>query len=467
MIARDLSPDHPRTHTHLWSSLVARSTEPSFHRVIWRRVAVVTVLATVLAGLAAPSFAGKFTPRPGPTFNSAVGNNANQQKIINKINRTIRSTPRGENIEIMSWNMMSPPAVDAMLRAQRRGVRVRLLMAKGNVSRIDNPSFQRLRRELRQHNRGRARARHSWARVCVQSCRGRGGAAHAKYYLFSKSGRAEDVVIQGSANLTTAAANNQWNDIITQRDSKGVYRFMRQTFYQMAKDKPTRPTYVTESGNGIKLAFFPSAGKNATDPVMQLLNRVHCRRATNTGGRTRIRVAPDSLRQDRGNRLARKLRSLWIDGCDVKIGYTVIGIDTGRMLRAPSRRGPVPLAHMVQDANNDGQFDNYFHMKAMTIVGNVGKNRGAWVTMNGSANWSNAATISDENFGFYYRKGITQTYEDHLNYWYNFFSSRGRAAYRGETARAARADGRLTDDGLLFGIGPIDGVDPYANLELD
>ncbi len=447
---------------------MAPDTQPPLYRAAFRRVAVVVALATVLAGLSAPSFAGKFTPKPGPTYNSAVGSNATQQAIVTKIIRTIRSTPRGENIEIMSWNMMSPPAVDAMLQAQRRGVRVRLIMAKGNAApQLYNPSFTRLRRELRQHNRGRQQARRSWARVCAQSCRGRGGAAHAKFYLFSKSGRAKDVVIQGSANLTTAAANNQWNDIMTQRDSKAPYRFMRGVFYEMAKDKPTRPTYVTQAENGIKLAFFPSAGKNATDPVMQLLRKVKCRGATNTGGRTRIRVAPDALRQDRGNRLARKLRSLWIDGCDVKIGYTVIGIDTGRMLRSPSRRGPVPLAHMVQDTNNDGQFDNYFHMKAMTIVGNFGKNRGSYVTLNGSANFSDAAATSDENFGIYFRKGITRRYEDHLNYWYNFFSSRNRAAFRGETARAARDDGRLTADGLLFGVGPIDGVDPYANLELD
>ena len=120
--------------------------------------------------------------------------------------------------------------------------------------------------------------------------------------------------------------------------------------------------------------FFPATGKGVDDPVGNLLDRIRCRRATNTpNGRTVLRLAPDVIRQDRGMVLGRKLRALWQDGCDVKIGYTVLGVDVGRMLRNGSGRGPVPLRHLVQDANGDGQFDNYFHLKAMSVVGHVGR----------------------------------------------------------------------------------------------
>ena len=34
-------------------------------------------------------------------------------------------------------------------------------------------------------------------------------------------------------------------------------------------------------------------------------------------------------------------------------------------------------------------------------------------------------------------------------------------------ARSAAEQGRLTDDGLLFDTGPVNGVDPYANVDMD
>ena len=101
---------------------------------------------------------------------------------------------------------------------------------------------------------------------------------------------------------------------------------------------------------------------------MQMLNNVSCRGANNTAsGRTKIRIAPDVIRQERGMRLARKLRKMWNNGCDIRIGYTVVGIDVGRFLRQSSGRGPVPMKHLTQDFNGDGEFDNYFHLKSMTI----------------------------------------------------------------------------------------------------
>jgi hypothetical protein len=282
--------------------------------------------------------------------------------------------------------------------------------------------------------------------------------------LFSRSGKARNVLIQGSANLTTAAAGNQWNDIRTTTGAGSGYGFTRKVFRQMAKDKPARKPYVTWKNGPDKLAFFPSAGRRAADPVRGLLSRVKCRGATNTPtGRTRILVAPDALREDRGLELARKLRRLWVAGCGVRIGYTVMGIDVGQMLRKSSPRGPVPLTHMVRDVNGDGQFDDYFHMKSMTIVGNVGGDRNNWVTLNGSANWSDAAARSDENLGIIHRKGLTQRYEEHLGYWYKFFN---RSSARYTYARQAVADDRYVD-GFLLGTGPVNGVDPYANVDQD
>ncbi len=436
--------------------------------MFFRRAAVVITIAVIAAGFQVPADAGRYTPRPGVTFNSAVGSHAKQRAIFGKIIRSIRSTPRGQDIRIMSWNIQSKTAVDALLRAQRRGVRVRVLMSRSNAAAIDNTSWARLDRGLRRGNAHRREARHSWGRLCSASCRGRGGAAHAKYFLFSRSGRARQVVIHGSANLTSASTNNQWNDVYTTVRRERPYRFFVRIFQQMAKDRPVRNPYAAWSNGRDRFMFFPGPRRN--DPVMGLLDKVRCYGATNTKShRTRLVVAPDVLREERGMRLGRKLWQLWQGGCGVRVGYTIVGREIGQMMRRPGQRGRgVPMRHLVQDVNGDGMFDRYFHLKAMSIRGHIGRDRSNRVVLNGSSNWSGRGIRSDENLGIHWREGLARRYEQYLDHWYGWsgFSQRGRYQMSARMTQEAVQDGRIVD-GLLFGTGPINGIDPYANVDLD
>jgi hypothetical protein len=76
------------------------------------------------------------------------------------------------------------------------------------------------------------------------------------------------------------------------------------------------------------------------DPVQDLLSRVTCTGATGAGknGRTIVRAAPDVMRNERGMAIAQRLRELWIQGCDVRIAYTVMGVDVFRFLGAGTAR---------------------------------------------------------------------------------------------------------------------------------
>jgi PLD-like domain len=434
-----------------------------------RRAVVVVAISVIAASFQVPAHAGRYTPRPGVTMNSAVGSGEKQRAIFSKIIRSIRSTPRGQDIRIMSWNIQSKTAVDALLRAQRRGVRVRVLMSRSNAAAINNTSWARLDRGLKRGNAHRRESRHSWGRLCSASCRGRSGAAHAKYFLFSRSGRARHVVIHGSANLTKASTNNQWNDVYTTVNREGPYKFFGRIFSQMAKDRPVRRPYRSWSNGADRFMFFPGSSRN--DPVMDLLDRVKCHGATNTRShRTWLQIAPDVLREERGMRLGRKLWQLWQNGCEVRVGYTIVGRDIGQMMRRPGKRGRgVPMRHLVQDTNGDGMFDRYFHLKAMTIRGHVGAKRNNWVVLNGSSNWSGRGIRSDENLGLHWRKGLVRRYEEYLGYWYSwpgFSNQRSRYQMSARTTQVAVQDGRLVD-GLLFGTGPINGVDPYAHVDMD
>lgn len=439
------------------------------------RMLVAMVLSAGLlvpVGSAAQAAPDRYTPRQGVTFNNPVGGRQVRRAIYRKIMRSINSSPRGSEIYFFTWNFLTSGGADALLRAQRRGVQVKVLMDDRNVTEIDNPPFRRLKRGLRQGNKDRRKERRSWARLCEGSCRGGTGSAHSKFFMFSKAGKARNVVIQGSANFTLASTNNQWNDVYTHVNNKAVWRFADRTFREAARDQKAKPVFIRLDKPSFSLFMYPIAGKNAVDPVGRLLGKVRCRNATNTrNGRTVIRIAPDVIRHDRGMWLARKVRKLWNDGCDVKIGYTVVGIKIGRMLRSGGGRGPVPMKHLVQDFDGDGEFDNYFHLKSMTIRGNVNGDRSNTVVLNGSANWSGLAKVSDENVGVYWRPGVVSRYQKHIEYWYKNFPSDGNP-------RIAARTKSVDDDRLIFGSGrnavyedgePVgDGTfDPFAKLELD
>jgi hypothetical protein len=441
-----------------------------------RTLALMLATAGLMLPVSSPASAtpDNYTPKAGPTFNSPVGGSRDRRAIFRKIVRSVNSTPRGSEINIFSWNFLTQEGKRALLRAQGRGVRVRLLMDIRNKTEIDNPPYRQLRAGLRKGNKGKPRARRSWARVCEDSCRGgKGkGSAHTKVFMFSEVGRADKVVIQGSANFTVASTSNQWNDIYTHRGNPAVWRFYKKVFREAARDRRADRPFLAKSFSDFRLVQFPQVGKRAPDPLKQILNRVRCKRATNTAsGRTRIRIAPDVLRQNRGMQLARKVRNLWDNGCDVRIGYTIVGKDVGRMLRANTGRGPVPMKHLVQDFDGDGQFDNYFHLKAMTIVGNYGKDRSNHVLVNGSANWSSMAKVSDENVGIYYARGPVLRYQEHLDYWYENFPGDGSKSDDPSPLRRSASGA----DPLVFGSGdeavyedgtPL-GYDPFAGMELN
>ena len=152
------------------------------------------------------------------------------------------------------------------------------------------------------------------------------------------------------------------------------------------------------------------------------------------------------MRNERGMAIAQRLRELWIQGCDVRIAYTVMGVDVFRFLGAGTARGPVPKKHLVQDFDGDGEFDNYFHLKALTINGVYDGNPTSYVTLNGSSNWSGYAAVSDENFGILVRRSPTLKYQHFIDYWYENFPK-----------------SVPLDDGHR----PRATVDRYANLDLD
>ncbi|MEO5653173.1 MAG: hypothetical protein ABIN79_15625, partial [Marmoricola sp.] len=157
--------------------------------------------------------------------------------------------------------------------------------------------------------------------------------------------------------------------------------------------------YRQFTAGSVTSTFFPLPRGNASnDPVMQILNRTQCLGSSasgTSGGRTRIRIIQYSIYGERGTWLAKKIRSLWESGCDVAIIYAVSSRPVVSILQSTSGRGRIPMRQSVI-TNERREIVKYNHSKWMTVVGNWGGARDAYVTFTGSANWSPFAFTGDE-----------------------------------------------------------------------
>ena len=142
--------------------------------------------------------------------------------------------------------------------------------------------------------------------------------------------------------------------------------------------------------------LFPVFDRN---PVADAFSRVRCQGATGagaTGSRTKIRIAVAGWFNGYGEDIARKVRSLWDRGCDIRIVTTLLGRGVNRTLRNPAGRGPIPIHGLYQDRDADGVPERYLHMKSVSIQGVYGGKTTASIVLTGSPNWSARAARSDE-----------------------------------------------------------------------
>ena len=318
--------------------------------------------------------------------------------------RTSIGTPRPENgkIRIATWSFEDMAIAKALVAARARGVSVQVVAARGR-----NKNSKAWRFLKRQFGTKLARPGYpatidtvSFARDCAGSCRGRGGTPHAKYFLFDKVGRNKEryVTFQTSMNLTSFGYTGQWNQG-TVLKYRSVYEDYLSVFKQARLNYAVKSPYrATRVGPRVADYFFPRPGARAAqDPVMQNLGVVRCRGAGygGTNGRTKIRIIQYAMYGDRGIWLAKKLRGLWNAGCDVRMIYSLVTRPVLQIMRNRSGRGPIPMRQSVT-RNGSGQINKYNHSKWMTITGNWNGMTSAWVTFNGSANWSLAAFPADE-----------------------------------------------------------------------
>ena len=341
-----------------------------------------------------------YVPPPTSFFSYPNRGAAGRQAIRGRVLKTIRSvwggrkTPRGMTYEgngtirLATWSFADWEVARALVAAQRRGVSVQIVAAK--TANKDHKQWRWLKQKLGQRlyipGKAGSRDKVSFARECRGACRGPGGTAHSKYFMFDNvgNGHIRNVVVQSSMNLTVMGYKGQWNQAFVNRSATIYEQFM--TIYRQL-----RIGRVSGSSNRNFVAgttvsrFFPLRGGNRNnDPVMRLLNRTSC------AGGTKIRIIQYAVYGTRGTYLAKKLRSMWSRGCSVRMIYAVSSRPVISILRNRSGRGPIPMKQSVI-TNSRREIVKYNHSKWMSIIGRQGS-----TVQTGSSNWSAFAFACDE-----------------------------------------------------------------------
>ena len=378
-----------------------------------RRLRALGLSLVVLASLLVfvPS-AAAWQPVKGAMFNNPRGSYEARWRIIHHVNRAVKEAPRGSRILFSTFMMDSKASANALLAAHRRGVKVQIVMDGDDAY---TGQARRLQRALNRDNRKVRRGDRvldkrgqpvRWGRdqsfvvFCKGSCRAGRANNHSKFYVFSRTGTARDVVMVSSSNLNAGGAVRGYNDLYVAKTRPAMVRAYMQVHAEMAQDTAQDGDGFREYRTGNLVSrFYPKA--RGGDPVLGDLAKVRCKGANGGAGRqgrTAINVSMFAWNRDRGMAIARKLVALDRAGCHVSVIYGAPSRAVGEYLRKSARKGRIKLWDSRWDRDGDGLFDVRVHHKYMLINGRYGSDRSSWRVHTGSQNWGRGTLRGgDEN----------------------------------------------------------------------
>ncbi|HEU5038416.1 MAG TPA: phospholipase D-like domain-containing protein [Nocardioides sp.] len=367
---------------------------------IWGLVLALALAGSLLAGpadggaAAAAAAKKRWAPVTGGFFNDPWGDQEAKYRIERQVVGAIRHARKGSYIRIAVYSFDRTNVAKALINAHERGVHVQVL---------HNDHLYTKAMKMLKHALGTNRGKKSWDYTCKTGCRSVQGVMHDKVYLFEHTGSARDVVMTGSANMMRNATVHQFNDLLVQKDVPKLYDTLVQLFRQLKKDRTAKPIYWHRAvGKKYQLWVLPHPRTTAkNDPIMNVLRPVRCQGATGgTGinGRTKIRVSMHAWNGDRGAWIAKRLRHLFANGCNVKVMWALAGSKMKKTIGTDTKRGRIRrhANGYNTDCDPENQVDMYSHQKYMTISGHYGKDRSTSLVLTGSSNWTHSGVSGDE-----------------------------------------------------------------------
>jgi phosphatidylserine/phosphatidylglycerophosphate/cardiolipin synthase-like enzyme len=383
------------------------------------------------------------TPYQGPSFNNPTKGRDKRRRNLERIVKMVRATPGYRvrsprqcprvpqqfpaQIKIALYSFSDRRVADALISAHRRCVSVQVLI-NNHLSNRDVPAFGRLQKNL-----GWRVGTRSWARRCRSGCRGGIGPLHTKLFMFSRAGRARNVVTVGSSNMTGKAAGVQWNDLLVVHGRPRLWDQSMVIFTEMARDRNPPPPMERNYADGPFYTMWWPQPRHTyqTDRVMRALRQVRCgvRPTGGTGyaGRTAIAVNIHAMEGERGLYIARYLARMKRAGCRVRVLYGLIAPRINRLFKSNG----VPSRRTIFDRSGDDHADYYSHMKMLTVNGVYGSVRNQRLVFTGSENFSQKAIGGDEVWLRVPSSRWWRRYQDHFDMIWNssYYSSKRYAWY--------------------------------------
>ncbi|NUR50468.1 MAG: hypothetical protein HOV71_20265 [Hamadaea sp.] len=374
----------------------------------WKSLTFATLLAVTT--LVAPQGA-LAAPVTSAVFNNPTGTAADKALLQNKIVELIGTAPAGSRIRMAMYYADDATIPNALIAAHQRGVNVQVIFDGRETAEALWPS---LTAEL-----GTSLSAASWALACPA---GRGcigsrvlgsvdSINHNKFFLFSSTGGAANVVVQSSANLHNGRDGlGGWNNALILVGNTAAYDYYSGYFDDLKGRVVNNNYYDTrtplQAGNS-KIFFYPRQEQSGTSPyqnpaedtIYTILSNVDCFGNSVVGTqdgthRTIIRVAMSIFSRDY---LAKKLWDLDAAGCYVEVVETYhpgSDLEVSAMKKllaaAGSYHGPAVKYYCDTDSI-------WIHSKYFEIEGVYYDKPDRKIVWTGSHNWStNSLRQADE-----------------------------------------------------------------------
>ena len=332
---------------------------------------------------------------------AARGTSAQQFSFTEQVKCVVNATPRGQTIWITIYSYEIPSVVDALIKAHRRGVNVRVTSWG---ERAHFPQTRRLMAALGKNPRAR-----SYAISCVGSCLigGTVGIHHAKGIAISmayrKVGRravaVKDIVFVGSANFSYGNSVGSWNTTQLVVGDPRLYAGLAGYISATRWDRYQRLFPAVRSVSG-KYEIHFSPAKKSDDPIYSLLKSVKCTyKERGIKKRTVIRISVYKWTQGQ-MRLLKQIQKLKKKGCNI----AVITATTKREADILAKRTVRPLRSIVSARLAYSRIPVYdstwgpsanskpvigTHDKSIAVAGALKKRKGTqYVAIMGGRNWT-------------------------------------------------------------------------------
>ena len=349
---------------------------------------------------------------------------AQRSVIQDRIVALIEGAPAGSLVRMSMFYADDPTIPDALAAAEARGVHVQAIFDSKETGLAP---YQTLVSSL-----GTDLTASSWVLACP-SGRGCIGSRtlstvksinHNKFFLFSSTGGASDVVVQSSANLHTGRDGlHGWNNALMLVGNTGIYNAYSGYFGDLKARVVNNSYYTTgrvpvASGDS-KIHFYPRHESSSasspyndptTDTIETVLDHVACKGNSVVGTqdgthRTIIRVAMDIFSRAY---LAQKLVALDAAGCYVEVAETYDSANSSQqtvmstLLKKTSSayNGVAVWYYCANNYATGPQQDHtnvWIHSKYLQVEGDYYGVPDRSITWTGSANFStNSLRQSDE-----------------------------------------------------------------------